>query len=435
MYSADHIWAKVLEHLELLLGDVLVQTWFDDTKAIDLTETQLILYVPTDFRQQVIEKHYIEHIRQALRQLGQTVEPVLRSDPGDKPHWDKDPQRPSFPSCPQFTLDNYIAGSSNQVALKVATAVAHEPGQSIYDPLFFYGPPGVGKTHLLYAIANEICARQPQLQVVYVKCEQFTHELVEAIRDRNTTAFREKYRTADVLLMDDIQFIAGKEATQEEFFHTFNELHEHHRQIVLAADRRPGDMTTLEERLKSRFGEGIMVGIVPPDRETRLLILRSKAAALGLHFSEEVLELLASRLTDNVRQIEGALKKIRALRDLDDMALTKENVEKAIEDLCMEAPTLTICADRIIDTVSRYYGLDRTQLLGPQRNMVVAEARQISMYLARTAAGLPLPKIGQTFGRHHATVLHGIEKIQDLLQSKDPRLCKIMEELSKQLQE
>ena len=435
MCSAAYVWAKVLGYLEAMLGSVIVQTWFDDTESVAVTDKQLVLYSPTEFHYQVIEKNYMEHIREGLHQYGFNIEPVLWTDEEYNAHLAKQDRRSAFSANPQFTLENYIAGSSNQIPLKIAAAVANDPGQSIYNPLFLYGPSGVGKTHLLYAIANALHASRQETKVVYVRGEAFTSELIDAIRKSNTAEFRAKYRTADVLLVDDIQFIAGKDATQAEFFHTFNELYEHHKQIVMTADRCPSAMATLEDRLKSRFGEGIMVGIEAPDRETRLMILRAKAKLLGLTLSVEIFDYLADMLTDNVRQIEGALKKIRVFHDLENIALSKENVAKIVEDLCQSPPTQAVTAEHIIDTVCRYYGIDHAQIFGQQRSKTVTEPRQISMYLCRTVTGLSFPKIGEIFGRDHGTVQHSIKKIAALLQSNDSHLCRIVEEMNRQLQE
>ncbi|MBP3633683.1 MAG: chromosomal replication initiator protein DnaA [Oscillospiraceae bacterium] len=433
MFSAAYIWAKVLGCLETTLGEILVQTWFDDAEAVALTEEQFILYSPSDFRQEKIIEHFLGHIRDALRTHQIHAEPIVWGEAEYKAYREQTKSFSAFTYNPRFTFSNYIAGSSNTRALKIAMAAANDPGQELFNPLFFYGPPGVGKTHLLYAIANSICSNMPEVNVIYVKAEQFTCELVEAIRDHNTAQFRSKYRTADVLLIDDIQFISGKEATQEEFFHTFNELIEQRKQIVMTADRVPADMITLENRLRTRFGEGIMVDIVPPDHETRLLILRSKAAALGLGLSEDIYDYLASQLTDNVRQIEGALKKIRAFHSLDNMALTIENIARTINDLRTEDPVRTITPELVINAVCRYYHVEEEQLMSPLRAKNIALPRQVAIYLSRKLAGLSFPELGRVFNRDNSTINYGLKKISALLRSPDTQLFDDVKTITEQL--
>jgi chromosomal replication initiator protein len=323
---------------------------------------------------------------------------------------------------PQFSFENYVTGSSNEIALKIAVTAAENPGQEVYNPLFLYGPAGVGKTHLLYAVANRVLEKTPESQVVYIRGDQFTVELINAIRNGKTDDFKRKYRQADVLLVDDIQFIAGKEATQEEFFHTFNALFEHKKQIILSADRRPSEMAQLEDRLCDRFGEGILVGIAPPDYETRLSIIRSKAKRLNLDLDEQTIKYLASDLTDNVRQIEGALKKIRAFRDLSGMELTLGNVVRTVEDISSVKSKAAVTPEQIIRQVCKYYGIQEAALKGPQKSKGIALPRQIAMYLIRDKLKMNYVDIGKLMSRDHGTVLHSVRKVEQELANPDGKL-------------
>jgi len=293
----------------------------------------------------------------------------------------------------------------------------------VYNPLFIYGPPGVGKTHLLHAIANSIYTQNPDARIVNIKGEQFTNELLEAIRSGNNIAFRTKYRDADLFLIDDIQFIAGKEATQEEFFHTFNALHENGRQIVITSDRKPSDMLTLESRLQSRFESGLMADIQPPDYETRVAIIKNKAVNLGLELSDEVCNYIAVNVTNNVRQIEGTVKKIMAYRDLNNMPLDLPNVSRAISDMfkanegsALPTPNL------IISQVCKFYSVDESTLRSTQKNRGTAEARQVAIYLIRKLTNLSTPDIGKELNRDHATILYSVKKVEQMLSSGDTNL-------------
>ena len=313
---------------------------------------------------------------------------------------------------PHFSFDTFVPGKANQIPLKAAIHVAEHPGDSIYNPLFLYGAPGVGKTHLLYSIANRASQLFPGAKIVYVKGDQFTNELIQSILHHTTAEFKKKYRGADILLVDDIQFIAGKESTQEEFFHTFNCLHESGKQIVMTSDRSPGDMATLEDRLRGRFGEGVMVKIIAPDRGSRVDIITSKATQLMLHLSDECIGYLADKLCDNVRQIEGGLRKIKAFKDLSDMRLTVENVARTIEDMQTSETSAVITPDLVVRYVCRYYGVEESQLKGRQRSRNISEPRQVAMYLIRQMAGLSQDDVGKFFQRDHSTVVYTVEKVE-----------------------
>ena len=327
----------------------------------------------------------------------------------------------------RYSFDNFVVGSSNRLAHAACMAVAENPAQA-YNPLFLYGGVGLGKTHLLHAIGNY--AQSQGQQVLYVSSEEFTNDLINAIRTHTTQAFRDRYRRIDVLLVDDIQFIAGKESTQEEFFHTFNTLHGQDKQIIVSSDRPPKALVTLEERLRSRFEWGLTADIQPPDLETRLAILRTKADRTGRHVPNEVLELIAQRVQSNIRELEGALNRIIAFADLSGTHLTPDLVEVALADLLPQKRNIP--SDKILDAVAEYEGVDIKDLIGQNRSAKIARPRQIAMYLLREINETSLPQIGELLGgRDHTTVLYAIRKVAEDEKLKS-RARKISDMLSKQ---
>src|SRR3990172_9179067 len=334
----------------------------------------------------------------------------------------------NFPLNPRYTFDTFVVGASNRLAHAASLAVAENPAKA-YNPLFLYGRVGLGKTHLLRAIGN--AASRSGLQVLYVSSEEFTNDLIHAIRTHTTQAFRDKYRRTDVLLIDDIQFIAGKESTQEEFFHTFNTLHGQNKQIVITSDRSPKGFMTLEERLRSRFEWGLIADIQSPDYETRLAILRSNAERLGKEVDPAVLETVARRMQSNIRELEGALNRIIAYAYLRGLPLTPDLVDNALADLVPEPQPLEPI--QLVDAVGQAFGVSQERLLSRDRSAEVALPRQIAMYLLREEARLSLPQIGETLGgRDHTTVMYGCQKIGDLLE-QDERLRRQVAGLREQL--
>ena len=412
MYSSAYVWAKILSFMEECLGAVTVSAWFDDAEVVELTEEQLVLYSPSDFRREIITRRCTDYVQDALKQIfNSEAKLVVFGDEELNAFRNKGKKNSGMDFNPQFTFDNFIVGGSNRFAYSAAEAVAKQPG-TVYNPLFIYGPPGVGKTHLLYAIANSIRKEQPDANIVYIKGDQFTIELIEAINSGKNIEFRSKYREADLFLIDDIQFIAGKEATQEEFFHTFNKLHEAQKQIVMTADRKPGDMALLEDRLRSRFESGLLADIQPPDYETRMAILKNKANSLGLDLPDDVCNYIAINVTNNVRQIEGTVKKILAYRDLNDMPLDLPNVSRAINDMFKVEGNNLPTPSLIVSQVCKFYSLEEDVLRGTNKSKGTAEARQVAMYLIRKLTNLSLPDIGREFSKDHSTVLYAIRKVE-----------------------
>lgn len=418
MYSSAYVWAKILSYMEEKLGVITISTWFDDAEVVELNENNLIIYSPSDFRREVIRRRCTDYIHDALKEIFNSDARLLVFGDEELNARKSKGKASSMDFNPQFTFDNFVVGPSNRFAHSAAIAVSRTPGQ-VYNPLFIYGPPGVGKTHLLYAIANGIRKENPDANIVYIKGDQFTNELVDAIRSGKNIEFRSKYREADLFLVDDIQFIAGKESTQEEFFHTFNKLYEEHKQIVLTSDRKPDDMLTLEERLRSRFLWGLTADISAPDYETRMAILKNKARQLGLTLTDDVCNYIAVNITSNVRQIEGTVKKIMAYRDLNNMPLDLPNISRAIDDMFKSEGNALPTPSLIISQVCKFYSVDETVLRSTQKNKGVAEARQVAMYLIRKLTNLSLPDIGKEFARDHSTVLYAIRKVEVALKNGD----------------
>ncbi len=318
---------------------------------------------------------------------------------GDPPHWS------------EYKFENFIVGSSNKFAYAACTAVAKKPAHA-YNPLFIYGPSGLGKTHLLYAITNEIQKKNPEFNIIYIKGEEFTNQMIESIGRGTTKKFRERYRKADVLLIDDVHFIAGKDSTQEEFFHTFNDLYEHKKQIILTSDRPAKDIQHLEERLRTRFEWGLTADIQPPDFELRVAIMKNKAETLGKTLSDDVLTLLAEKLTRNIRQMEGAIKKIIAYSYLSGEEITTQMAVSCISDLLSGSGPVKVTPEKIVEKVASKYGVETQDIYTKKRTNEISRARHICIYLLRKISDMSYPKMASLFGRDHATIMSSYKVIE-----------------------
>ncbi len=417
MYSNAYIWSKVMSYLENHSPAVAVNSFFDDAEIVELKEDKLVLFSPSPFRKDVIMNRYTLLIQDAMRELFEKDIQLVVLDEDEMPQYSMNKRKQNFVEFnSQYTFDSFVVGASNQHAFSAAEAVAEERTLA-YNPLFIYGQSGLGKTHLLYAIANRIQQKHPEYNIVYIKGDQFINEFLEAVRTGKSFEFKDKYRNADLFLIDDIQFIAGKEATQEEFFHTFNALYESKRQIVLTSDRVPGDMLRLEDRLRTRFEWGLIVDIQPPDYETRFAITKNKALSLGMSLSDEVCGYIAENITNNVRQIEGTINKIKAYHDLTGMPMDIANISRAIKDMYKGKVAALPTPGLIIGEVCRFYSIEENVLRSTQKTKGTSEARQIAMYLIRSMTKLSLPDIAKEFGKNHTTVLYAIRRVEEELKN------------------
>ena len=429
MYSAAYVWAKVLGYLEERLTSTIISAWFDDAEVVELTDEKLILYSPSEYRREVISRRCTEHIQDAMKELFDTdIKLIVFGDEELEAYKSKGKSPTAMDFNPQFSFDSFVVGPSNRFAHGAAIAVSKAPGQ-VYNPLFIYGPPGVGKTHLLYAIANGIRKNKPDSNIVYIKGDQFTNELIAAIQSGKNIEFRNKYREADLFLIDDVQFIAGKESTQEEFFHTFNNLYESGRQIVLTSDRPPSEMTQLEDRLRTRFEWGLLVDVAPPDFETRLAIVKNKAALLGMELPDKISAYIAENVTANVRQLEGTINKILAYKDLLGNDADEETVTRAMQDILKRSNEYIPTPEAILEYISKYYSLEESVIRGQQRIRDAVQARQIAMYLIRSMTNLSLDDIGKVFdNRDHSTVLYSIQQVEKKMK-KEPAFAETVKEI------
>ena len=430
MNSAAEIWERVLSILKQNMTETTISTWFSDIEPVALDENRFILSVPTEFKRDILISRYAEDIKRALYDLfSADLDVVILGEEG-KTQFQK-PEAPSrfLPGTEEYTFERFVVGNSNKLAHAAALAVAEHPAEN-YNPLFIHGESGLGKTHLLYAIAHTIHKNHPDYKIVYIRGEDFTNELIRDIRAGKNQEFRDKYRSADVFLMDDVQFIAGRDSTQEEMFHTFNTLYEDKKQIVFTADRPPKEMLRLEDRLKTRFEWGLLADIQPPDYETRMAIIKNKAIRMGVELPEFLLQLIAENITANVRQIEGTVNKIMAYQQLMGDSVDKDTVIRAVKDMFKEKSDIVPTADVIIDEVCKFYNIEPATLRGQGRAKDISLARQIAMYQIRRMTNLSLKEIGKEFdNRDHTTVLHSIERIEDLVKT-DPEKAEIIKDIT-----
>ena len=431
MNSVADIWGIVLDRLKQELSETTITTWFDEVEAVSIKDRTLYLLCANDFKRGTIESMFSERIKDILRDIYSADFDVrlLSSDESAVLLAPEEKKAVSLLDSGEFTFDTFVVGESNKMAYAAARAVA-DGASDHYNPLFIYGDSGLGKTHLIYAIAHQIRANRPSAKIIYIKGDDFINEFIELIRAGRGSEFRAKYRDADLLLVDDVQFVAGKEQVQNEFFHTFNTLYEAGRQIVLTSDRPPSDMHLLDDRLRTRFEWGLLVDVQPPDFETRLAIVKNKAAQWGTVIDDDIAKYIAENVTSNVRQLEGTMNKILAYRDLIGREMDADAAHRAVEDFMKKNANLAPTAAMIIAETSRYFGIDEQVIKGSARSREVVNARQAAMYLVRRMTALSTPDIGREFGgRDHTTVLHSLEQTEKKMKS-DPSFTQTIKEIT-----
>ncbi len=426
MNSLMDIWNEIKRILSSQLTPTAINTWFTDCEPVELEDCRLVIRTPTEFKKKIISERFSPIITKILSDLFACDFDLLILVGDEEYEKDPSPDDP-LPEMAGYTFDNFIVGNSNKFAHAAAISVAENPGKN-YNPLFIYGNSGLGKTHLLWAIGHSIHDRFPEKKISYIKGDDFTNDMVKSIKEGKTEEFRNKHRNVDLFLVDDIQFIAGKQSTQIEFFHTFNYIYEAGHQIVITSDRPPMEMSLLDDRLRTRFEGGLMADIAPPDLETRMAIARNKATRLGLILPDDIIEYIASSITANVRQLEGVIKRLTAYKEILNSEITRASVDRAIDDVTKKGTDIPK-PDNIIRETAKYYSLKPEDLKGNNRSKNTAMARQIAMYLMRQLTNLSLNDIGKELGRNHTTALSSIRKIEDLMRS-DPNMTGIIRDIT-----
>jgi chromosomal replication initiator protein len=433
MTNLNSLWEKALESIASFLSKPSFETWLKPTKPISLEGNLLIIEVPNDFARDWLESRYAPLLTTTIRELVDEDLDLKFVTPN--PNYVEVKNPTTITTLPQpnqlnakYTFESFVVGESNRFAHAASLAVAEASGKA-YNPLFLYGGVGLGKTHLMHAIGHYVLKSHPDYRVAYVSSEKFTNELINAIRYNRTTQFRDTYRNVEVLLVDDIQFFAGKESTQEEFFHTFNALHEYGRQIVISSDRPPKEIPTLEDRLRSRFEWGLITDIQAPDLETRIAILRKKASIENWHLPNDVIVNVANQINSNIRELEGALIRIIAYASFHNKQITLELANEVLKDVISSTKSSGATIPLIQQVVAEFFNIEVEDIKAHRRTKNITFPRQIAMYLVRELTDFSLPKIGEEFGgRDHTTVIHSYEKIQDLIKN-DPEVNRVIKDL------
>ncbi len=443
----NELWGIVKSLMNENLSSSAMNLWFGDIEIVSFVDNTLQISTSTEFKKKTIEERFMTQLEDKFEEVMgfridievQARTPAVKAEDIKRQIMDSTGSRDdstlfkasisdqndaentflgsTMPTVNfEYTFENFIVGSSNKFAHAACIAVADKPAQD-YNPLFIYGPSGLGKTHLLYAVTNEIKKKNPNVNIIYIKGEDFTNQLIDSISRKSISKFRDKYRTCDVLLIDDIQFIEGKVSTQEEFFHTFNALYEDGKQIILASDRPPKDIERLEERIRTRFEWGLIADIQPPDLELRVAIFKNKLFQAGINVSDDIIVYLAENLRSNIRQIEGAVKKLVAIKFFEGGEITKDVVKSRMSELLGGAEPIGITIDKIFAAVEKKYGISKTELTGKSRVKEVAQARHITMYLIKTIIEMSYPNIGKLFSRDHSTVMNSIDVMEKKISS------------------
>lgn len=434
--NGNHLWEEILQRIKGQVDERNFNIWIKPLKLHSFNSNKLIIQVPNQFFKEKIKERYLSLIKLNLNELGgREIVVDFHVVPKENHYLNLKEHRLFLPQedyhsrlNPRYNFETFVVGDNNRLAHAAALAVAQSPSTA-YNPLFIYGDVGLGKTHLLQAIAHFIMKNKPELTFTYLSSEQFTNELINAIRDDKTVEFRKKYRNTDILLVDDIHFLAGKERTQEEFFHTFNALYEAHRQIVLSSDRPPTEIPTLEKRLRSRFEWGLITDIQPPDLETRIAILKKKAEIENINLDDQVAVFIAERVKTNIRKLEGCLIRLAAYSSLYNEEINVNSAKEILKDIIPQKEAKQITVDLIQQSVAKYYKLKDSQLKGKKRVKSIALPRQIAMYLCRELTECSFPEIGEKFGgKDHTTIMHAWRKIKEE-RIKNKNLNKEIEEI------
>jgi chromosomal replication initiator protein len=441
--TAEGLWSEVSSRLRGALNETTYRTWFDHVQGLELNDDEFVLAVPNDFTRDWIEGHFIGLISAAVgdatgreRRIQLAVKQIEGAERNESVEVrDREPVAGGQNMNPKYTFDSFVIGSSNRFAHAAALAVAEAPAQA-YNPLFIYGGTGLGKTHLLQAVAQYVSEHQGELSVRYVTSETFMNDFINALRDKRIEGFKQRYRAYDLLLIDDIQFFEHKERIQEEFFHTFNTIYEAGGQIAISSDRPPRDISTLEERLRSRFEWGLITDIQPPDLETRIAILRKKVKTDHIHIPDpKVLEFVAGRISSNIRELEGALTRVVAFSSLTGRPMTEDLAQDVLKDVFPQGEVQQVTIERIQELVSDRFGLSLDELCGDKRSQNIVYPRQVAMYLSRELTDSSLPKIGKQFGgRDHTTVIHATSKIARMIR-EDRDVYNLVQELTKRIKQ
>ena len=435
MNSVADIWKIVLSRLSQDLSETTISTWFDEVEAVSIKDRTLYLHCPNDFKRSTIESMFSDRIKDSLRdiysadfdvKLLSTAESTALFEPEVK-------KSTALLDSGEFTFDTFVVGNSNRFAHAASLAVAEAPGEA-YNPLFLYGGVGLGKTHLMHAIGHYIQQQFPAMRLLYLSSETFTNELIQAIKNNKNVEFRNRFRNVDVLMVDDIQFIAGRESTQEEFFHTFNALHGAGKQIIISSDKPPKEIARLEERLRSRFEWGLIADIQKPDIETRVAILRKKAESERIAVDDEVLELIAARIESNIRELEGALTRVIAYASLTGRSVDVSLASEALRDILSVRDPKRITCELIQQAVAEYYGVSVQDIVGQKRKREIALPRQVAIYLTREMTEMSLPRIGDSFKRDHSTIMHSCDKIAEMVKTSS-EMANTIDDLKKSIQE
>lgn len=452
MNSFEEVFEKVKKYcLENdKIPEIGIKTWIDQMKPVSFTPTEAVFTIPTDFQKNIVVSKYVDILKDAFLQiLGFNIDLVINventesekikvptDDELEKKHAELEKSY-KFANY-DYTFDTFIEGRSNEFALACSKSVAKNCGEKSvpdYNPLFIYGPSGMGKTHLITAIANEVRKNHPNFNIVYVTSETFGSDLVNALNTSHISNFQDKYRNADILLIDDVQFFAGKERMQEEFFHTFYKLHQEGKQIVITSDKPPKELLTLEERLRTRFEGGLIADISAPDYETRLAIINRKSELLELKMPSEVAEFMANRLKSNIRQLEGAVVRLKALNHFAGSPITISMAQSVIRDVLTDEQPIPITVEKIISEVSTVYGVSAEDIRSNKRSSQISIARKVAIFVVREITGMPLASIGTEFGgRDHSTIVYSVTSVSDAME-KDSNLKNLVDDIIKNIRD